>query len=70
MDTDRYDDSALIQMARENFFPFLDGVRNSGQMNMCGAPRLLRELYGLSRREATDIFYMWNDELKRRTSGQ
>ena len=52
MNTDRYDDSALIQMARENFFPFLDGVRNSGQILTNRVDDLTKRLETI---EASDV---------------
>ncbi len=37
----------------------LEAIRESGAMNMFGAPRWLEEEYGLSRTEARQIFKNW-----------
>ena len=48
----------------ENFFEALTDLRDGGSMNMFGAPRWLRDNYGLSREEATKVFGAWTKYLE------
>lgn len=41
------------------YFEFLDGLRDSGEINMFGAPRVLQEMFDLSKWEARDIVAAW-----------
>lgn len=43
------------------FFTILDALRESGQMNMFGAPRYLTEEFGLEKNEARKIFTSWRE---------
>ena len=43
----------------ELFFDELNSLRDSGTMNMFGAPRWLRDNYDLSRDEAQHVFTQW-----------
>lgn len=47
----------------ENFkkevFEFLTATRNSGIINMFGAPELLRTEFEISKQEARDLFWEW-----------
>jgi hypothetical protein len=40
-------------------FIFLDKLRDSGTMNMFGAPKVLEESFGLSKKEAREVFKAW-----------
>ena len=44
---------------KEQYFNFLDSLRDSGVTNMFGAGPYLQEVYGLSRHEARDIVLEW-----------
>ena len=44
---------------KEEYFNFLDSLRDSGVTNMFGAGPYLQEVYGLSRHEARDIVLEW-----------
>jgi hypothetical protein len=44
-----------------DFFPILETLRESGRMNMFGAPRWLRENWGLSRSDAKMVFLKWTE---------
>jgi len=39
----------------------LTAIRDSGIMNMWGAPRYLEEEYGISRKKAKEVFFAWTD---------
>jgi len=43
----------------EFFFGILDALRESGQMNMFGAPRYLTEEFGLEKNKARAIVKLW-----------
>jgi len=43
----------------EFFFGILDALRESGQMNMFGAPRYLTEEFGLEKNKARAVFKAW-----------
>ena len=43
------------------FFEDLNALRESGTMNMFGAPRWLKENYELSREEANHVFTQWTE---------
>ena len=40
-------------------FIFLDKLRDSGKINMFGAPKVLEESFGLSKKEAREVFKAW-----------
>ena len=41
------------------FFGVLDGLRESGLINMFGAPKWLQDNYDLTKEEAREIFMEW-----------
>ena len=43
----------------EFYFEFLNELRESGQINMFGAPRVLQDEFGLNKHEARDIVTAW-----------
>tara|TARA_E500000075_G_scaffold84658_1_gene76302 strand:+ start:281 stop:442 length:162 start_codon:yes stop_codon:yes gene_type:complete len=43
----------------EDYFDFLDTLRESGQINMFGAPGVLQDMFGISKYEARDIVSAW-----------
>jgi len=43
----------------EFYFEFLDELRDSGQINMFGAPRVLQDQFDLDKKEAQEIFSAW-----------
>jgi len=47
------------------FFEELEALRESGIMNMYGAPAWLQENYDLSRKEAIFVFLEWKDKKER-----
>jgi hypothetical protein len=48
----------------EFYFEFLNGLRESGQINMFGAPRVLQDEFGLNKHEARDIVSAWMEQFK------
>ena len=46
----------------EFYFEFLNELRESGQINMFGAPRVLMESFGLDKEEAKEIFIAWTEQ--------
>tara|TARA_E500000331_G_C17140656_1_gene662588 strand:- start:333 stop:491 length:159 start_codon:yes stop_codon:yes gene_type:complete len=51
-------------MENKEFFEILDDLRESGQINMFGAPSVLQEMFGLSKFEARDIVSAWMKQFK------
>jgi len=49
----------------EDYFKFLDTLRESGEMNMFGAPRVLQEVFGLNKEESYEVFGAWTKQFKR-----
>ena len=49
----------------EDFFEFLDALRESGSINMFGAPAVLRDMYGLSKSESFQIFKAWTEQFNK-----
>ena len=46
------------------YFEFLNDLRESGTMNMMGAPRELQNEFGLNKVQAREIFQLWTETLK------
>jgi len=46
----------------EDYFAFLDTLRESGQINMFGAPSVLADMFGISKYEARDIVSAWMEQ--------
>lgn len=51
---------------KDEYFEFLDALRESGATNMWGAAPYLVEAFGVTRREARDIFLEWIDTFDKR----
>jgi len=43
----------------KEYFTFLDDLRESGEINMFGAPQVLVEVFDLNKYEARDIVSEW-----------
>ena len=48
----------------QEYFEFLEDLRDSGSINMMGAPRELQYEFGLDRSEAREVFSKWSESLK------
>ena len=46
----------------ELYFKFLDQLRDSGRINMFGAPRVLEEHFEITREESYEIFTAWTEQ--------
>ena len=46
---------------QEELFRFLDNLRESGQINMYGAPKVLQQQFGFDRRTSHELFQDWAD---------
>jgi|TARA_R110002020_G_scaffold202084_8_gene405121 hypothetical protein len=47
-----------------SFFEELNGLKESGEINMFGAPKWLRDNYDLSKDESSYVFKLWCDSLE------
>lgn len=52
-------DSRDSSVDNEEYFGFLDDLRDSGVTNMFGAAPYLEMRFGLDRREAKDVLLQW-----------
>lgn len=50
----------------EEYFIFLDNLRDSGVTNMFGAARYLQEEFGMSRLDSNKILKAWMETFKER----
>jgi hypothetical protein len=50
---------------REHYYDVLDAIRESGIMNMFGAPRYLMDEYGIDHTLATQIFTEWTQRFEK-----
>ena len=46
-------------------FEFLIDLRDSGRMNMWGAPKVLAEVYNISLDEAKTLFFKWIESFEK-----
>ena len=53
--------SRVSSVDTEDYFSYLDDLRDSGVTNMFGAAPYLQEEFGLDRNEARDILRQWMD---------
>jgi hypothetical protein len=51
-------------MNSEQYFGFLHYLRDSGAINMFLAPTVLRDTFGLSKKESYEVFFAWNETFK------
>jgi len=52
-------------MNHDVYFEFLNDLRESGLINMFGAPKELREVFGLSKAESIDVFTAWAENFSK-----
>lgn len=50
----------------EDYFEFLNDLRESGQINMFGAAPVLQEVFGLGRIEAREVLAAWMESFTQR----
>ena len=46
----------------KEMFTFLDDLRESGAINMWGAPKILEEAFDLSSADAKQVFIRWQEQ--------
>jgi hypothetical protein len=51
-------------MKLQEYFDFLDALREGGSINMFGAPSVLQQEFGLTKSEAFEIFTAWTEKFK------
>ena len=49
----------------QSYKQFLDDLRESGSINMFGAPAVLQQEFGLTKHQAIDIVKTWMEEFKK-----
>lgn len=52
----------MTVMDKHELFAFLDELRLSGKINMFESPRVLMEMYGMTKQEAKNIFIEWTEQ--------
>lgn len=48
----------------KEIFEFLDELRESGQINMFGAPAVLQDVFDMSKKEAMETFVAWTEQFE------
>jgi len=51
-------------MIENEYYEYLDALRESGAVNMFGAGAYLQDQFGLSKYEARDILIAWMEQYK------
>ena len=59
-------DTMIDNYPTDGYFRMLDTLRESGTMNMYGAPRWLQDEFQLERDKAIEIFELWTQDVERR----
>ena len=52
----------MSKPSNQEYFEFLDDMREFGGVNMFAAQKMLRESFDLDRQEAAKIFKDWTDQ--------
>jgi hypothetical protein len=53
---------------KSEIFEYLYDLRDSGIVNMWGAPPFLQERFGLTRNESRDYFFEWMDSFNKEST--
>lgn len=48
-----------VENKHKEYFDILDSMQNEGTVNMFDAPRILREMFDVGKRESIDITSAW-----------
>jgi hypothetical protein len=48
-----------VENQHKEYFDILDSMQNEGTVNMFDAPRILREMFDVGKRESIDITSAW-----------
>lgn len=49
----------------KEMFTFLDDLRESGQINMFGAPKVLQDAFGITKGESFEVFKAWTESFEK-----
>ncbi len=55
----------MTEVNPSDYFELLTILRDSGVMNMMGAPQYLQQEYGMSRQDARRTFILWVEHLQK-----
>ena len=55
----------MTEVNPADYFDLLTAIRDSGVMNMAGAPRYLQQEYGMSKQDARRTFILWVEHLQK-----
>jgi len=56
----------IMETTMNDYFEFLDALRESGKTNMFGAGPYLMQAFGIDKREAKDIVLKWMETFSER----
>ena len=56
--------SSIAKYNKQDIFFFLNGLRQSGVINMVGAPRVLEDYFGMSKPTAKKYFKEWAEQVE------
>ena len=49
----------------KEMFTFLDDLRESGEINMFGAPKVLQDAFGITKAESFEVFKAWTESFEK-----
>jgi hypothetical protein len=58
----------MQKLKTSTYYAFLDSLRDSGKINMFGAPMVLVTTFGISMSEARIIFWDWVEQFNEETN--
>ena len=59
--------SNQVENKHKQYFDILDSMQNEGTVNMFDAPRILREMFDVGKRESIDITSAWMNSRYKQT---
>ncbi len=60
----------MNDVTKDECYFFLDLLRESGEVNMFGAPRYLQDNFGISKNEAIKVTTEWMETFKERSKDE
>ena len=54
----------MEEKEKQELLQFLDELKESGSINMCGAPKVLQEFFDLDRTTAVKVWEEWTEKKK------
>jgi hypothetical protein len=64
MNNNNKGEKEMKQIETSEYFSLLDEIRESGEMNMFGAPSWLVENCDLTRTQAKEVFFDWTETFR------